>query len=196
MAPVMGLTDCSHVTCMLLFSYFRWECASVGTCAKEMFLLCLCEKWHCVSVYAGNESYHPNPPSEGPMVTGVELGVGLSMALVILAFFLHSNATWSLHSLWQFIPQSKQDKIMHNMSEQELALTLLSTTDFSLNTLFCNCNSQTFACSLSGKQMALRSFEGWGRGENCGSGCRLFFFFMCCKVQLAVCNTENHTTPS
>lgn len=28
------------------------------------------------------------------------------MALVTLGFFLHSNATWSLHSLWQFIPQS------------------------------------------------------------------------------------------
>lgn len=49
-----------------------------------------------------------NPPSEVPVVTGVELGVGLSVALVTLVFFLHSNATWSLHSLWQFIPQSVQ----------------------------------------------------------------------------------------
>lgn len=47
----------------------------------------------------------PNPPSEVPVVTVVELGVGLSVA--ILVFFLHSNATWSLHSLWQFIPQSE-----------------------------------------------------------------------------------------
>lgn len=63
---------------------------------------------------------HPNPPSEVPMVTGVELSVGLSVG--ILAFFLHSNATWSLHSLWQFMPQSEQAKRMQNMSEQELEL--------------------------------------------------------------------------
>lgn len=48
-----------------------------------------------------------NPPSGLPMATGVELGVGLSTAFVPLAFFLHSKATWSLQSLWQFIPQSE-----------------------------------------------------------------------------------------
>lgn len=75
------------------------------------------------------------------MVTGVELGVGLSMALVTLVFFLHSNATWSLHSLWQFIPQSEKAKRMHNMSEQEL-VAVLTVLQMQLSEL----------CMLTGKQ--------------------------------------------
>lgn len=51
-----------------------------------------------------------DPPSELAAVRGAELSVGLSMALVTLGFFLHSNATWSLHSLWQFIPQSARGR--------------------------------------------------------------------------------------
>ncbi len=73
----------------------------------------------------------------------------------------------------------------------------LTSADFSLkHYLLCKSNSQSFASLLSGKQIVLRSFEGWGRGKNCGSGCRLFFFLLVLQVQLAVCNTENHNTPS
>lgn len=63
-----------------------------------------------------------DPPSELAPVSGVELSVGLSTALVTLGFFLHSKATWSLHSLWQFIPQSARgrtsEKELSHVSEQ------------------------------------------------------------------------------
>lgn len=83
---------------------------SAFVCLRELHSVCLqtdttqrCER---------NQRQLPsNPPSVVPMATdvelGVELGVGLSTALVPLVFFLHSKATWSLHSLWQFIPQSE-----------------------------------------------------------------------------------------
>ena len=134
----------------------------------------------------------PNRPSEVLMVTGVELGVGLSMALVILAFFLHSNATWSLHSLWQFIPQSERARRTHNMSEQELDIWHLHTlTFFFEHHLVCKCKSQTFACSLPGKQIALRSPEGRGRGE------KLWFWLQTCAARFSsLCATQNHTTMS
>lgn len=129
-------------------------------------------------------------------MTGVELSVGLSMALVTLVFFLHSNATWSLHSLWQFIPQSEKAKRMHNMSEQELAAVLTSTTStaFSLNTI-CSANAALRAVRAyckANKQLSYLLRDGGG-GKlwfwlQTGS-----FFFRCCKVQLAVCATQKTT---
>lgn len=77
-----------------------WDCVSNTTI---LIFLRLCE--YIRDCFAGNE----NPPSEVLVGTGVELGVGLSMALVTFVFNLHSNATWSLHSLWQFIPQSEKN---------------------------------------------------------------------------------------
>lgn len=74
---------------------------------------------------------------------GVELGVGLSMALVTFVFNLHSNATWSLHSLWQFIPQSEKNVQRFTTGSSH------GPTDVSLCTdLLCKCNLQIFACLL------------------------------------------------
>lgn len=84
------------------------------------------------------------PPSEVPVVTGVVLGVGLSMALVTLVFFLHSNATWSLHSLWQFMPQSERQRERERQNTRRVRTgtgdEVDSCTDFSLKTdLLCKC---------------------------------------------------------
>lgn len=76
--------------------------------------------YRCVECVCHHSS--SNPPSGVPVVTDVELRVGLSRALVTLVFFLHSNATWSLHSLWQFIPQSEKSNRIHKVSEQELVV--------------------------------------------------------------------------
>lgn len=78
----------------------NWKCVvhlrhpqRVGSRHKHIYYACMCV---C-----------PSSPSGPPVVPGVEPGVsGPSEVLLPLAFFLHSNATWSLHSLWQFIPQS------------------------------------------------------------------------------------------
>lgn len=109
--PDGSFSDFFHVRCTLWSVYL-------------VFFVTVIKNTECVwisgTVCAVGESHHLNPPSEVPMVTGVELGVGLSVATLV--FFLHSNATWSLHSLWQFIPQSERARRMHNMSEQEQAL--------------------------------------------------------------------------
>lgn len=82
----------------------------VGVCICG---ICVCT-WSIFGVFANRQNTMcerhkrpPNPPSVVPIATGVELGVGLSTALIPLVFFLHSKATCSLHSLWQFIPQSE-----------------------------------------------------------------------------------------
>lgn len=104
--------------------------------------LCICGtvtkiNWDCV---AGNICHCSlsNQPSEVPMVTGVELSVGLSMALLTLVFFLHSNATWSLHNLWQFMPQSAKGQKKARVRSQtggKFNVSKLASTDVSLNTL-------------------------------------------------------------
>lgn len=143
---------------------------------------------------AANEPHQLNPPSEVAMATGVVLGVGLSVALVTLVFFLHSNATWSLHSLWQFIPQSARAK----KSAQHVTAGTRRQTDISPLLFEHSCDLQmqlSDLCMLTVSQTnSSQMFERTGEGEYCGSGCRLFFFFfVCCKVQLAVCISQNHT---
>lgn len=121
-----------------------------------------------------------NPPSEVPVVTGVELGVGLSVALVTLVFFLHSNATWSLHSLWQFIPQSvqAQKNARHVTTGTEVDLTSINwllTSLWTLSVLQMQLSDSCF-CMLTVKQTnSSQIFRRMGEGEeNCGSQCSLF----------------------
>lgn len=52
--------------------------------------VCVCQ-WDFVMLVIHHKT--PNAPSEVPEMEGVELGVGLSVELVTLVFFLHSNAT-------------------------------------------------------------------------------------------------------
>lgn len=112
-----------------------------------------------------------DPPSRTPAVTGVELGVGLSMAFAALAFFLHSNATWSLHSLWQFIPQSVQTEECSTSQNRRRSYI----TDNTVHFMFCRRSPQTSCVSCQAKTIALVSHERqrWGGGGGCGSDCRL-----------------------
>lgn len=104
-----------------------------------------------------------DPPSRTPAVTGVELGVGLSMAFAALAFFLHSNATWSLHSLWQFIPQSVQTEECSTSQNRRRSYI----TDNTVHFMFCRRSPQTSCVSCQAKTIALVSHERqrWGGGE-------------------------------
>lgn len=95
-----------RVTPFLIYS-LTGEGVFVAVCVKELYLVCLqSDRTPRVSVTSAIK-IPSNPPSGLPMATGVELAVGLSTAFVPLVFFLHSKATWSLQSLWQFIPQSE-----------------------------------------------------------------------------------------
>lgn len=149
-----------------------------------------------------------SPPSEVPVVTDVKLGVGLSMVLVSLVFFLHSNATWSLHSLWQFIPQSAQARRMHNMSGTGTRVSHRQT-DFLPTSLWTLSVLQTrFSelCTLTVKETnSSRAFWGTGEGEKLWFWLQSGFFCVCCffvffwcaaRFQLAMCSTENHSAPS
>lgn len=146
------------------------------------------------------------PPSEVPVVTGVVLGVGLSIALVTLVFFLHSNATWSLHSLWQFMPQSERQREREREAKHAACQNRNRRRSWLLYWLFFEDWSalqmqivRALQCLLSSKQI------GRGRGGKTvvlAADCVFFFFaFHVCRAQLTVCNVKkreekNHRTPS
>lgn len=114
------------------------------------------------------------------------------MALVSLVFFLHSNATWSLHSLWQFIPQSAwARRYAQHVRNRNSSLTSASwlSTDFSLNAI-CSANAVLWAlhayCQGNKQLSGLLRDGGGGKTVVLAADCFfffvIFFFFMCCKV--------------
>lgn len=134
---------------------------------------------------AGNERHQlrSGPPSELAVARGVELSVGLSMELVTLVFFLHSKATWSLHSLWQFIPQSAES-VQHvhvrTGTGDNLDISKQTSTDFSLNT-FCSASAALGALHAhceANKQLSHLLRDGGG-GKLWCSAADWFFFFSC-----------------
>lgn len=154
-------------------------------------------RWHvhlrpCLNVFAGNQRHQlrSGPPSELAVARGVELSVGLSMELVTLVFFLHSKATWSLHSLWQFIPQSAESvQHVRTGTGDNLDISKQTSTDFSLNT-FCSASAALGALHAhceANKQLSHLLRDGGGGKLWCSAAGWFFFFF---HVLQAVCNTE------
>lgn len=144
--------------------------------------------WDCVAANKGHSS-SSNQPSEVQMETGVELSVGLSMALLTLVFFLHSNATWSLHNLWQFIPQSakgqKQAQWVRTRTGGKSWDWQTSFYWIFFENTFCSANAVLRAlcayCKANKRFSYL--FKGWGRGGSVVlTAAWFFFFFFCCKV--------------
>lgn len=158
--------------CRIFVIAYIFEVRLCGNmCKKNMVWL---------TVLSAGVPHQQNPPSEVLVVTGVELGVGLSVALVTLVFFLHSNATWSLHSLWQFIPQSvqAQKNARHVTTGTEVNLASINwllTSLWTLSVLQMQLSDSCF-CMLTVKQTnSSQIFRRTGEGEeNCGSQCSLF----------------------
>lgn len=131
--------------------------------------------------FAGNERHQlwSGPPSELAVERDIELIVGLSMELVTLVFFLHSKATWSLHSLWQFIPQSAESVHVRTGTGDNLDISKKTSTDFSLNA-FCSASAALRALHAhceANKQLSHLLRDGGGGKLWCLSADWFFFFF-------------------
>lgn len=151
--------------------------------------------------FAGNERHQlrSGPPSELAVESGVELSMGLSMELVTLVFFLHSKATWSLHSLWQFIPQSAesvQRVHVRTGTGDNLDISKQTSTDFSLSA-FCSASAALGALHAhceANKQLSHLLRDGGG-GKLWCLAADWFFFFSCAAKQRATQEKKKpHTT--
>lgn len=150
--------------------------------------------------FAGNKCHHlrSGPPSELAVARGVELSIGLSMELVTLVFFLHSKATWSLHSLWQFIPQSAesvQRVHVRTGTGDNLDISKQTSTDFSLNT-FCSASAALGALHAhceANKQLSHLLRDGGG-GKLWRLAADWFFFFHVLQSSVQHRKKKPHTT--
>lgn len=151
--------------------------------------------------FAGNKRHQlrSDPPSELAVVRDVELSVGLSMELVSLVFFLHSKATWSLHSLWQFIPQSAES-VQHvhvrTGTGDNLDISKQTSTDFSLNA-FCSASADLGALHAhceANKQLLHLLRDGGGGKLWCLAADWFFFLFFSCAAKR--CATQKKKKPT
>lgn len=139
-------------------------------------------RWHGALVAMLKCFLRSGPPSELAVAKGVELSVGLSMELVTLVFFLHSKATWSLHSLWQFIPQSVESVQRIHVrtgTGDNLDISKQTSTDFSLNA-FSSASAALGALHAhceANKQLSHLLRDGGGGKLWCLAADWFFFFF-------------------